>query len=68
MFRILGMTQMRSLIEARSAVSENEMQVGDPMADQVDLMADHFKEGGRLGSTWMGTWEAPSGVKYFNKM
>ena len=68
MFRILGMTQMRSLIEARSAVLENETQVGDPMADQVDLMADHFKEGGRLGSTWMGTWEAPSGVQYFNKM
>ena len=75
MFRILGMTQMRSLIEARSAVLENETQVGDPMADQVELMADqvdltadHFKEGGRLGSTWMGTWEAPSGVQYFNKM
>ena len=33
----------------------------------VDLMEDNFKEE-RLGSTWMVTWEAPSGVNYLYKM
>ena len=41
------------------------------MVDQVDLMVDlmedNFKEE-RLGSTWMVTWEAPSGVNYLYKM
>ena len=64
---------MRSRIGALSEALENEMLVEDLMVDlvdptvdqgdlMVDLMEDNFKEE-RLGSTWMGTWEAPSGVK-----
>ena len=68
---------MLSLIGAQSEALENETQVEDLMEDQVvfmvdqvdlmvDLMEDNFKEE-RLGSTWTGTWEAPSGVKYLDK-
>ena len=69
------MIPTRSLIGARSEVLENERQVVDPMVeqvdpmvDQVDLMEDNFKEVECLGSTWMGTWEAPSGVKYLDNI
>ena len=61
--RIPGTIPTPSLIGARSEVLENETQVAAPMVDQVDLMEDNFKEVGCLGSTWMETWEAPSGVK-----
>ena len=65
---------MRSRIGALSEALENEMLVEDLMVDlvfptvdqgdlMVDLMEDNFKEVERLGSTWMVTWEAPSGVK-----
>ena len=58
-----------SLIGARNEVSENGTQVEDLMVDQVDLiMEDNFKEVECLGSTWMVTWVAPSGVKYFDNM
>ena len=66
--RIPGTIPTPSLIGARSEVLENETQVAAPMVDQVDLMEDNFKEVGCLGSTWMETWEAPSGVKYLDKI
>ena len=66
--RIPGTIPTPSLIGARSEVLENETQVAAPMVDQVDLMEDSFKEVECLGSTWMGTWEAPSGVKYLDKI
>ena len=62
------MIPTRSLIGAQSEVLENEIQVEDPMVDQADFTEDNFKEVECLGSTWMGTWEAPSGVKYLDKM
>ena len=59
---------MQSLIGARNEVSENGTQEEDLMVDQVDLiMEDNFKEVECLGSTWMVTWAAPSGVKYLDK-
>ena len=68
LFRIPGMIPTLSLIGERNEVLENETQVEDPMVDLVDLMEDNFKEVECLGSTWMGTWEAPSGVKYLDNM
>ena len=73
------MIPTRSLIGAQSEVLENEIQVEDLMVDlvdptvdqgdlMVDLMEDNFKEVECLGSIWMGTWEAQSGVKYLDKM